>query len=230
MTNEQQHLISYTAQGFWACAYNLYMRIWLDHPEIMDHSSPQPLHFYWRDTVAISVNLGLALELFLKLLLYQDCKKAVKTHCLSKLYGAMSPELKKMIGNIYRDTLKAEGGVLLTFVYAASVKQLKKLPKHKLHKPPKQPSPKKLDTLSKLLNFIDKEPPKQPSPKKLDTLSKLLNFIDKERLLFEKRYESFDFDSNKWYPFFERLFPLFSFVTNISYVRKSSNGEWEYHG
>ena len=207
MTNEQQHLISYTAQGFWACAYNLYMRIWLDHPEIMDHSSPQPLHFYWRDTVAISVNLGLALELFLKLLLYQDCKKAVKTHCLSKLYGAMSPELKKMIGNIYRDTLKAEGGVLLTFVYAASVKQLKKLPKHKLHKPPKQ-----------------------PSPKKLDTLSKLLNFIDKERLLFEKRYESFDFDSNKWYPFFERLFPLFSFVTNISYVRKSSNGEWEYHG
>ena len=207
MTNEQQHLISYTAQGFWACAYNLYMRIWLDHPEIMDHSSPQPLHFYWRDTVAISVNLGLALELFLKLLLYQDCKKAVKTHSLSKLYGAMSPELKKMIGNIYRDTLKAEGGLVLTFVYAASVKQLKKLPKHKLHKPPKQ-----------------------PSPKKLDTLSKLLNFIDKERLLFEKRYESFNFDSNKWYPFFERLFPLFSFVTNISYVRKSSNGEWEYHG
>ena len=207
MTNEQQHLISYTAQGFWACAYNLYMRIWSDHPEIMDHSSPQPLHFYWRDTVAISVNLGLALELFLKLLLYQDCKKAVKTHSLSKLYGAMSPELKKMIGNIYRDTLKAEGGLVLTFVYAASVKQLKKLPKHKLHKLPKQ-----------------------PSPKKLDTLIKLLNFIDKERLLFEKRYESFNFDSNKWYPFFERLFPLFSFVTNISYVRKSSNGEWEYQG
>ena len=212
MNGEQQNLVFSTSTGFWACAYNLYMRIALDYPEIIDYGSANlpesyQMDFFWRDTLAISTNLGFALELLLKLLLYQDSGKISKTHSLGRVYAGMSPGLKNVMANVYRDTLKTKGDMILTFIYAASPNQIKKFPKQ--------------DKLYKI--------PKQPQPKKLDTLKKLLDFTDRERLLYEKRYEAFCFDHNKWYPFFDRLIPLFEFVRRLSCVVKSSDGEWEYY-
>lgn len=212
MNGEQQDLVLSTSGGFWACAYSLYMRIALDYPEIIDYGSANlpesyQMDFFWRDTLAISTNLGFALELLLKLLLYRDSGKVSKTHSLGRVYAGMSPELKKVMANVYRDTLKMKGDMILTYIYAASPNQIKKFPKQ--------------DKLYRI--------PKQPRPKKLDTLKKLLYFIDRENLLYGKRYEAFSFDHNKWYPFFDRLIPLFEFVRRLSRVIKSSDDEWEYY-
>lgn len=216
MTNEQQHLVFSTAQGFWACAYSLYMRIALDHPEIVDRGSDalpngDRMDFFWRDSTAISTNLGFALELLLKIRLYQDSRRVYdrvsKTHSLCRVYDAMSAELKETLENLYQETLEIYGQMMVTFTYAISPNQLKQLSrKSDLYKPPER-----------------------PQPKNLLTLRKLLDFTDGERLLYEKRYEAFNFDPNKWYPFFERLSPLFEFVAGLSRILKSSDGGWEYN-
>ena len=113
MNGEQQNLVLSTSGGFWACAYSLYMRIALDYPGIMDYSGTNlpesyQMDFFWRDTFAISTNLGFALELLLKLLLYRDSGKVSKTHLLGRVYAGMSPEIKKVMANVYRDTLKVD--------------------------------------------------------------------------------------------------------------------------
>ena len=118
MNGEQQNLVLSTSGGFWACAYNLYMRIASDYPEIIDYGSANlpesyQMDFFWRDTLAISTNLGFALELLLKLLLYRDSGKVSKTHSLGRVYAEMSPELKKVMANVYRDTLKTKGDMIL---------------------------------------------------------------------------------------------------------------------
>ena len=84
---------------------NLYMRIALDYPEIIDYGSANlpesyQMDFFWRDTLAISTNLGFALELLLKLLLYQDSGKISKTHSLGRVYAGMSPGLKNVMANV----------------------------------------------------------------------------------------------------------------------------------
>ena len=101
----------------------------------------------WASMKTVShYNLGIALELMLKLILHLNDKPIPRGHCLAKLYGQIPEKYHDRLESTYRSVLPADGLTLVAFACS---------PTH--WTPPPSPRSKEISNLQGWFEYFDED-------------------------------------------------------------------------
>ena len=158
MTRDQLIMTSLQARGFLRSARSLYNHI---RENKFKKIATADKHFImqgvdgtiysWGDMNTIHVNIGFCLELILKRILYYDCGEIRAehydpSHKLSKIYDALSTDIKEYVNSIFSETVERYGYFHLVGMMIKYTRDM-----------PDKPKNVPLNSLSDILKYIDNE-------------------------------------------------------------------------